>query len=197
MADSKNVWASSIAEDNESFFSAPLGTALPTDAVDALDPDFDPHGWMGDEGVRNQISRETTEHYDLSGQLIKVTQDRYSETWTVVFCETNPNVARTVFGDANVEEDYASGHLKMTVRHDDAQLPRKSYAIRLVEGVRTTLHVIPEGQVTELEEIPYSSTDLTVFGATIKCYKPADGSQPDNPAPVNTYYDFPDVTDGS
>jgi hypothetical protein len=197
MADSKNVLAASIAEDNESFFSAPLGTPLPTDAVEVFDTDFVGHGWLGDEGVKNKIQRDTTDHYDLSGQLIKTTQDKYSETVTLVFCETNPEVLKTIFGDDNVDVDYTSGHLKMTVRHDDKPLDRKSFLVRLVEGQKTTLHVIPEGQVTEIEEIPYSSTDLTVYGATVKCYKPADGEQPDNPKAVNTYYDFADVLDGS
>ena len=197
MADTKNVWSGNRHEDNESFFGAPLGTPLPTDAVDVLDEAFDAHGWMGEDGFTNAISRNTTKHHDFSGKVIKTTQDSYEETVQVTCCESNPVVLKTVFGDDNVEVDFSGGHRKVVIRHSDHQLPKKSYVVRVVDGEKTRMLVIPEGQVTEVGDISWVSSDLVQYTLTIDCFTPEDGAYPDNPQAVNEYIDEPDVEDES
>lgn len=197
MADSKNVWAAGRSSDDEAFFGGPLGTPLPTDAVDVLDEDLEPHGWMGDDGFVNNVKRDVTKHYDFGGSMIKSTQDKYEETVAVTCCESNPVVLKTVFGDNNVTVDFTGGHRKVTIRHDEAPLPRKSYVVRVVDGVKTRMLVIPEGQVTEIGEITWLSSELVQYTLTIDCYQPPAGSNPDNPKGVNEYIDEPDVEEGS
>lgn len=194
MADSKNVWAAGRSSDDEAFFGGPLGTALPTDAVDVLDPALEPHGWMGDDGFVNNIQRDVTKHKDFAGTPIKTTQDNYEETVQVTCCESNPVVLKSVFGDDNVTVSYTSGHRKISIGHDDAPLPRKSWVVRVIDGVKTRMLVIPEGQVTEVGEVTWLSSELVQYTLTIDCFKPAAGSQPDNPKAVNEYIDEPDVT---
>lgn len=194
MADSKNIWAAGRSSDDEAFFGAPVGTALPTDAIDVLDPAFEAHGWMGDSGFVNNIKRDVTKHRDFAGTVIKTTQDSYEETVQVTCCESNPVVLKTVFGDDNVDVSFASGHRKVSIRHDEAPLPRKSWVVRVVEGRKTRMLVIPEGQVTEVGEITWLSSELVQYTLTIDCFIPASGSQPDNPKGVNEYIDEPDVT---
>lgn len=197
MADSKNVWAAGRHSDDEAFFGGPLGTVLPDDAVAVIDPDLEPHGWMGDDGFTNNIQREVTKHYDFGGDPIKTTQDRYEETIAVTCCESNPTVLKTVFGDDNVTVDFSGGHRKISIRHDSAPLPRKSWVVRVVDGVKTRMLVIPEGQVVEIGEIVWLSSELVQYTLTIDCFKPASGTQPDNPQAVNEYIDEPDVEDES
>lgn len=194
MADSKNVWAAGRSSDDEAFFGGPIGTALPTDAVDVLDPALEPHGWMGDDGFVNNIQRDVTKHRDFAGTVIKVTQDTYEETVAVTCCESNPVVLKTVFGEDNVSVSFSGGHRKVSIRHDEAPLPRKSWVVRVVDGVKTRMLVIPEGQVTEIGEVTWLSSELVQYTLTIDCFKPAEGTQPDNPAAVNEYIDEPDVT---
>lgn len=197
MADSKQIWAPTTDDDDESFFVAPLGTPLPTDAVDELDEDFEGCGWMGEDGFRNNIARDTEKKRAFSGQVVKVVQNSYDETIQVTFYERSPIVLKTVFGHGNVSVSYTGGHRKTVVRHDDAQLPRQSYVIRTVEGVKTSMLVVPEGQITEVDEIQIVHNELWMYTCTIDCYKPESGSQPDNPAGVNEYIDEPDEVDGS
>lgn len=192
MSDTKNVWSGNRHADDESFFGAPLGTALPSDAVDALNAAFQAHGWMGEDGFVNDIARDVTKHRDFGGKVIKVTQDSYEETVQVTCCESNPIVLRTVFGDDNVTVDYSGGHRKVTIRHEDTQLPRKSYVVRVVDGQKTRMLVIPEGQVTEIGEITWVSSELVQYTLTLDCFTPEEGSQPDNPSGVNEYLDEPD-----
>ena len=197
MADSKQIWSRTPDSDDESFFVAPLGTPLPTDAVDVLDVDFQGCGITGEEGLRNNITRNVTKHRNWGGRVVHTTQDEYDETITITFTENSPIVLETVFGTDNVEVSFADGHRKMTVRHDDAELPYQSFCARAVEGVKTIMYVIPEGRVTEIDELQLVHSSMFVYTVTIDAYKPATGSQPDNPAAVNVYYDEPDVEDGS
>lgn len=194
MADSKNVWAAGRSSDDEAFFGGPLGTLLPTDAIDALDPNLKPHGWMGDDGFVNNIARDVTKHKDFGGDVIKTTQDNYEETIQVTCCESNPTVLRTVFGVDNVDVTFSGGHRKISIRHDSAPLPRQSYVVRVVDGVKTRMLVVPEGQVTEVGEITWLSSELVQYTLTIDCFKPAAGSHPENPKGVNEYIDEPDVS---
>lgn len=197
MADSKLIWAPTTDDDDESFFAAPLGTPLPTDAVDTLHAAFEGCGWMGEDGFRNNIARDTEKKRAFSGRHVKTIQNTYDETLQVTFYERSPIVLETVFGTDNVSVSYTGGHRKITVRHDDKQLPIQSYVVRVVEGEKTSMLVVPEGQVTELDEVQIVHNNLWMYTVTIDCFKPETGSQPDNPAGVNEYIDEPDVTDGS
>lgn len=195
MADSKNIWAATLAPDKGSFYRGPLGVPLPTDALDVLDTDLEDHGFMGDDGFTNGISRDTTKHKAFGGETVYVTQDSYEETIQVTCYESNPTVLRTVFGEDNVDADYSSGHLKLTVRHTDQKQPRSSFVVRVIRGQATRLLVIPEGEVTEIDDIVYVHDDLVKYTITIDVFTPATGSNPDNPAGVNEYIDDPSVVE--
>ena len=165
--------------------------------MDPFDSNLEGHGWMGEDGFTNNISRDITKHRAFSGRVVKSTQDSYEETISATFYERSPNVLATVFGDANVSVDISGGHRKMTVRHEDDKLPLSSFVLRFVEGEKTSVYVIPDGQVVEVEEIEIRHDQLWQYRVTIDCFKPATGSNPDNPAAVNEYIDEPDVTSGT
>ena len=69
--------------------------------------------------------------------------------------------------------------------------------VRVVDGEKTRMLVIPEGQVTEVGDITWVSSDLVQYTLTIDCFTPEDGAYPDNPQAVNEYIDEPDVEDES
>lgn len=196
MADNSQVWAPRPADD-ECFFRAPIGTSLPTDAVDELDPEFEGHGWVDEDGIENAIKRNSTKHKAFGGEVVRTTQDDYEETIKVTFLESNPVVWATVFGPDNVTTDFGDGHRKTTIRHNADPLERESFVVRVVDGDRTRMLVVPEGQVAEIDTIKIDHKILWMYTVTIDCYKPATGSQPENPDAVNEYIDEPDVTDGS
>lgn len=198
MADSKQIWAPTHDQGDECFFRAPLGSPLPTSATDVLSVAFVGHGWVDEPGITNAIKRNVTRHKAFGGDVVKVTQDDYQETFKVSFLESSdPDVLRTVFGNTNVTTNLTSGHRKTTVRHNDSQLPRSCFVIRVIQDQKTRLWVIPEGQVTEVADVKIDHKDLTMYDVTIDCFKPASGTQPGNPDGVNEYIDEPDVSAGS
>lgn len=197
MSDHKLVYIATTDQDEESFFRGALGTPLPTDATEPLHSGLEGHGWMGEEGFRVNITRDTTKHRAFSGRVVKTTQDSYESTVTVVFYEQSPNVLATVFGDANVDVDISGGHRKITVRQEEDPLPLSSFVIQTVDGDRTVRHVIPEGRVITVDEYELRHDALFAYTVEIDAFKPASGTNPDNPAAINMYFDEPSVASGT
>jgi hypothetical protein len=188
VADSTNIWASTRHADAGTFYRAPLGTTLPTDATTALDAAFDDHGWLGEEGITNALSRDTTKHKSFGGDTVKVTQDNYEETIQVSLLESNPTVLETVFGVDNVTVEFTGGHRTVRVDHETAMLPRSSFVVRVIDGEKTRLIIIPEGQVTSVDDIVHVHSDLLSYTITVDTFKPGGGG-----AAVYELIDEPDV----
>lgn len=181
MADSGNIWAATIPSDGAAVYAAPLGTALPTSATATLNAAFVDLGWVGDDGVTNSISRDTTKHRAWGGEVVKVTQDNYTETVTLTLMETSAAVLKVVYGEDNVT---ANGDI-ITVEHSRLQLERQSFCIDFIDGERAGRIVIREGQVTELADVSYRQSDVTRYEITIDVFKPANASNA-----VVTYFDY-------
>jgi len=191
MANSKNIWAATLAADGGSFYRAVLGSTLPTDALAALPVAYKDHGWMGDDGFKIAPKRDVTKHKAFGGSTVKVTQDNYECTVTATIYEQNEVTLKTVFGDNNVTKTYTTGgagvgHAQYRVDWNEQMLPRSIFVQRFIDGNKTGLNVIPEGQVTAVDEIEYVQNRIVRFAITIDCFKPTSG-----PA-VFTLLDDPD-----
>lgn len=191
MADTGNIWASTRHADAGTFYRAPLDTPLPEIAVDELDPDFDDHGWLGEEGITNAPTRDTTKHKGFGGDTVKVTMDNYEETIQVTLLESNPITLATVFGEDNVTVTFEDGHRHIRVDHEPELPPRSSFVVRVIDGEKTRLIIIAEGQVTSVDDIVHVHTDLLAYTITVDTFKPAAGG----PA-VYELIDEPDVLEG-
>jgi hypothetical protein len=195
MADSKLIWAATRPEDAAVFFRAPLGTPLPAlvDAPwDALPVAWEDHGWMGDDGLTNGVKRDTTDHQAFGGDIVKTTQNKYTETLKVTCLESSPVVLASVFGASNVTVDTTTGHRQVTVNHSSLPLQRSAFVARCIEGEKTKLIRIEEGQIITVDDIVNVNKDLVKYTMTIQCYKP----DADTDA-VSELYDEPDVIGGS
>jgi len=181
MADSGQIWAATIPADGAAVYAAPLGTTLPTSATATLDNAFVDLGWVGEDGVTNSISRETTKHKAWGGETVKVTQDSYTETLQLTLLESSAEVFKVVYGEDNVTE---SGDT-LTVEHSRLMLERQSFVIDFIDGDRAGRIVVREGQVTEVADVMYVHSDLTRYQITVDVFKPDNA---DNA--VVAYFDY-------
>lgn len=183
MADSGNILAATIPADGAAVYVAPLGTTLPTSATATLDAAFVDLGWVSEDGVSNSISRETTKHRAWGGEVVKVTQDNYTETLTLTLLESSSAVLAVVYGDDNVSAggDYQS----LVVEHSRLMNERKSFVIDFIDGDTVGRIVVREGQVTEIGDIVYTHRDLTRYEITVDVFKPDNADHA-----VVTYLDF-------
>lgn len=193
MANSGLIWAATVPADGAAFYGAALGTTLPTDATTSLDGDFEDHGWIGEKGVANAPKRTTTKHKAWGGEVVKITQDDYEETIVITFLENNPQVLRTVFGADNVDVWFdGDGHRLMAVEHSSLTLPRMSYVINAIDGVKKVRTVLREAQMTEVGTINQVHDDMWMYECTFDIFKTSAG----DPGVVQ-YFDEPDVFAGS
>jgi hypothetical protein len=181
MADSGNIWAATIPADGAAVYAAPLGTTLPTSASAELDNAFVDLGWVSEDGVTNSISREVTKHRAWGGEVVKVTQDTYTETVVLTLLESSAAALGVVYGHDNVTE---SGDT-ITVEHSRLMLERQSFVIDFIDGEKAGRIVVREGQVTQLGDVVYVHRDLTRYEITVDVFKPDNA---DNA--VVTYFDY-------
>lgn len=169
MANSKNVWAATVPSDGAAVYAAPLGTALPTSASAALNGSFVDLGWISEDGVTNAITRDTSKHYAWGGEVVKTTQDKYTETVKLTLLETSLNSLKVVYGANNVTAPSAT---TLAVEHSRLMLSRQSFVIDFIDGQKEGRIVIREGQVITVGDVVYVHKDLTRYEITIDVYKP-------------------------
>jgi len=194
VADSTQIWAATRPGDCGVFYRAPLGTTLPTlsSAPWATMPAaFLDHGWMGDDGMVNSMKRDVADHQAFGGDIVKVTQNKYTETLKVTCYESNMNVWATVFGAAAVT---ASGttHRQTTISHSTAMQPREVYCWRCIDGVKTRLIIAQQGQMITCDDVVFVNKDVLKYTITIQCFKPSPTVDA-----VFELVDEPDVAAGS
>ena len=90
--------------------TAPLGTALPTDATAALDVAFLSLGRISDDGIDKTEARPKTDKFDWGGSLSASLQDSFMLTLKFKLLQlVNADVQRTVHGADNVSVTAATG----------------------------------------------------------------------------------------
>ena len=61
------------------------------------------------------------------------------------------------------------------VEIDGALAPHASWVLHIVDGDNLRRIVIPDGQVTERQDVTYVNGDAIQYGVTITCYPDASG----------------------
>ena len=160
-------------------FRGPLGTALPTDSTTALNAAFKGLGYVGESGVEFNPARSTDKKRAWGGDIVKVTQSEYSETWTCTLIEyRNPEVQKAVFGDDNVTVTAATASTgtKLAVKHNGDVLPHDSWVFEMFEGEGSSRVVLPNAQVTEVGAVSYTDEELIAYPVTLEAFEDASGN---------------------
>lgn len=160
-------------------FVAPVGTTLPTDATTNLDAAFENLGYISEDGVTQNITRDSENIKAWGGDTVLTSQTDFAETFTFKMIEAlNLAAKKVTFGADNVTGTLATG---VTVKTNAKELPAQSYVIEMVQNGHLVRKVIPNAKVTELGEIQY------VDGQAVG-YEPTITALPDTAG--NTSYEY-------
>lgn len=147
-------------------FGAPLGTALETDALSALDAAFDDLGYISDDGITQAIGTDQTEIKAWqNGDVVRKIQTSHDLTYQFAMLEESDATLIAYYGNS------ADGVVE--VRGE--QGVRQSWVIEVEDGDNVLRIVIPDGQVTEREDVVFLNEEAISYGVTITCYPDADG----------------------
>jgi hypothetical protein len=151
-------------------FRAPLGSTLPSDAVNSLDAAFVDVGDISEDGLTNSINVETTTVKDWYGDDVLVIQTSKQETYKFTMLESmGVEALKVIFGDNNVTGTLATG---ITVRRNSEELEAASWAIDMIGRDNTARRlVIPNAKVSDIGDIQYVGTDAVKFEITLTAMK--------------------------
>ena len=161
-----NVFAS-MPSATGALLRAPLGTAVPTTAAGAPAAAFIDLGYIGEDGFTQSESRDTDKKKAFGGDTVKVLQTDYTVTVQFAFLEsTNANVLKAVYGEDNVS--VVGGEI--VVKKNKKQSPHATWLIDVVDGDSLIRTVIPDGQITEVDDITKVHTDTIMYTVTMECF---------------------------
>lgn len=181
MADAKNV-SYSKPKVGGAAYTAPLGTALPTDAITELAPAFKALGYISEDGLVNANSPESESIKAWGGDTVLTVQTGKEDTFTYTLIEAlNPEVLKEVYGVGNVTGSLTT-KAGITIKANSIPLePHVLVYDMILKGGILKRIVVSSGTVTEVGEINYADADAVGYETTITATLDEEG---------NTHYEY-------
>lgn len=105
-------------------------------------------------------------------------KESFNGTLSWSHLETNENSLKATFGDSNVTVTAATAsHGKQIAVAINGELPAaKSWAFKMKDGNNKILIVVPNGQITTVNETSFTSSDAIAWSVELSCYPDASGN---------------------
>lgn len=150
---------------------APLGTALPTDAVSAVDPAFITLGRVSADGVDRTEDRGNIDIYDWGGNLIATLQEKFGLTIKFKLLQLmNADVQRAAHGTANVLVTPPTTTTGTGISSKINAMLLDS-GVWIIDGYYAKMSmrlVIPNGRPTLIGPLKWVHKELAMFDITLK-----------------------------
>lgn len=155
------------------YFGDPKKAKIPTDATTELGDGFTSAGYLSDDGIKNKRDRKTESITAFGGDTVLSVTTSLEETFELGLLETTADTLSIVYGDDNVTTDGD----KITVKHNAKDAPRKPYVFELaMTGNRVKRIVIPDGQVSDVDDVEYQDGEAITYSPTITAYPDDQGN---------------------
>lgn len=159
-------------------YTAPLATTLPTDVDTSLNVAFSAVGYISEDGVSTSTSTDTNDIKAWqNGTIVRKVQTSHDFTLSFSMLETNEKSLQVYYGSFTAGPTTASGVVAIT----GAQGYRGAWVFDVLDSGGTgdgqIRIVVPDGQVTEHEDVSYVNGDAIMYGVTVTCYPDSTGTK--------------------
>ena len=164
-------------------FSAPEGTALPTDIKTQLDPAFKCLGFISEDGYVEAVNEDADDITDMNGDVMDSTNSNRVESAQLTLAEIKAETLKRQYGENNVTDENGI----ITVKHNADSHDVFAYVLELVlKNGRRWRKVVPKGKSSELDDLTIASSELCQRALTMKYLTDEQG---------NTCYDYFESTE--
>ena len=160
-------------------YRAPLGTALPKDAISELNAAFKCLGYISEDGMQNENKTESESVKAWGGDIVLNSLKEKTDKFKFKLIEAlNTEVLKTVHGSENVSGELETG---ITVKANSSEAEEYEYVFDMIlkNGALKRI-VIPCASVTEVSEVTYKDDEEVGYEVTL-------GATPDDEG--NTHYE--------
>lgn len=174
MAETKNLDDIRVYGDLESeFWLAPKGTTLPTLWGDPEGPEFEPLGWLSEDGVTLALSTDVQKFKAYQGGTTLRTKVTSAErTIAAQALQENRMTHDLYWGDSvftpvPAGEGGAVAHTKIAVPKSPGTVERVGIA-KFKDDDAIKYLLMDKLEVTEREELSHQNAEMTVYGYTFQ-----------------------------
>lgn len=156
------------------FYAAALGTELPEDCTTELEDEWTCLGYIVEDGITESPDEDTTEMADMNGDVILKVTSKSGKTFSLQLAETKAATLEQYFGGDCVTDEAGV----ITVVEVSGKREAMAYVFDLLlSGDRRYRIVIPNGIVTEADDVTYSSGEVVAWGITVDALPDDDGAK--------------------
>jgi hypothetical protein len=152
-------------------YAAPVGTALPTDSVVALNSAFQTVGYVTDDGLTKTVNRDSATVFAWGGDTIALIQKSFSADFKFKMAEYLSVVTQTLlYGSANVSVATATGTDSVAVQVTSQAPPHNSWVVEMKQGNGRVRLVIPDGVISDTGDVVYKDDDVASLEVTVTAF---------------------------
>ncbi len=175
----ENVVAGRPKSGTACIYAAPSGTALPTDSSTALAAAFLSCGYIGDDGVQETESRDSSTIKAWGTDTVKVLQTDYGLTYQFSFIEElNVNVQKLLNGPGNVTATAATAAHgnQLAIQRKSDPLPHNVWVVEIADGNAGKRIALGDAQITAKGDVTYSDSTVVTRQITLTCFPDDTGT---------------------
>lgn len=150
---------------------APAATSAPTTVAAAL-TGFTDIGYVSEDGLTTSTGTDTNDIKAWqNGDLVRRVQTSHDFTLQFTMLQTNEKTLEVYYGNFTHGVGAADGSVQVT----GEQGYRGAWVFDVVDDDQLIRIVVPDGQVTERQDVVYVNGDAVTYGVTVSCYPDAAG----------------------
>lgn len=178
MANSKAAVLVGTPDVTGSIYTAATTATAPTDATSTLGTGFTACGYVSDGGLQLTPSVSTADIREWGGNLVRRIVQTFDGTLSWEFLQTDEETMKAAFGVSHVTVTAANqSHGKQLAVKLNPELPEDHmWVFNMKDGDARVRIVVPDGQVTTVGAVSFTSGDAVKWPITLSCYADAQGN---------------------